>query len=406
LKTNYKILVADASRLMLSTVKHLIEKHNFGYILHFACDGKETCRVASQERPDLILIDIILPIMDGIRAIKVLKRMVTTRNIPIVVMTSERSLHEAFLAGADDFIYKPFHEYELLFRIRCALTLGQNMKKIKEQNELMFCQSIEMKHQYRQMEEQKKDIIDDITYSRRIQNAIMPNKEYLSTLFPEYFLYYKPKRIVSGDFYWATLKRDKIILAVADCTGHGISGAFLTIAGTAFLNEIVNFVYNDAAEMLNQLRLRIMRLLQQKGVEGEAADGMDISLSIFDTNELKMQYAGANNHSYLVRKDGTLQILSPDKMPIGIHENFNKPFQNHIIELEKGDMIYMFSDGYADQFGGERDQKFRNKRLHSLCTSVHAKTMNEQYDSFERTMDEWIGYRDQVDDMLIIGIRI
>jgi serine phosphatase RsbU (regulator of sigma subunit) len=391
---------------MISTVKQIIEKHDYGYILHFACDGKEACRIASNVKPDLILIDLILPIMDGTRAIRVLKRMTKTHNIPIVVMTSERSLHEAFEAGADDFIYKPFDEAELLFRIRCALTLGQNIKKIKDQNEQLICQSLEMKRQYRLMEEQKKDIIDDITYSRRIQNAILPNKNYLSTLFPEYFLYFKPKRIVSGDFYWITQKREKIILAVADCTGHGISGAFLTIAGTAFLNEIINFVYNDAAEMLNQLRNRIMRLLQQKGVEGEAADGMDISLCIFDFDEMKLQYAGANNQAFLVKANSELHIFAPDKMPIGIHANFNQPFKNHDIPVEKGDMIYMFSDGYADQFGGEHDQKFRNKRLLSLCTNLHSKSMNEQYEIFERTMDEWIGYRDQVDDMLLIGIRI
>jgi phosphoserine phosphatase RsbU/P len=406
LKNNYKILVADASRLVLSTVKQIIEKQENGYALFFACDGKETCRIASKEKPDLILVDIILPIMDGIRTIKVLKRMTITRNIPIVVMTSETLLHNAFEAGADDFIYKPFNEFELIFRIRCALTLGQNMKKIKDQNELLLFQSVEMKQQYKLMEEQKKDIIDDITYSRRIQNAIMPNRDYLSSLFPQYFLYYKPKRIVSGDFYWVSNKENKVILAVADCTGHGISGAFLTIAGTAFLNEIINYVYPDAADILNQLRMRIMRLLHQKGLEGEAADGMDISLCIFDFSENSLQYAGANNHAYLVKDNGTLQIFSPDKMPIGIHENFNKPFRNQEISLEKGDMVYMFSDGYADQFGGEHDQKFRNKRLQNLCLELHKKDMHEQYDRFERTMDEWIGYRDQIDDMLLIGIRI
>lgn len=406
MKNNYKILVVDASRLLLSTIRQIIEKQGFGYKLFFACDGKDACRVALKEKPDLILIDIVLPIMDGIRTIKIIKRMTLTRNIPIVVMTSDRQLHDAFAAGADDFIFKPFDEFELTFRIRCALTLGLNMNKIKEQNEMLTKQSVEMKRQYRLMEEQKKDIIDDITYSRRIQNAIMPNKEYLSVLFPAYFLYYKPKRIVSGDFYWVTQKRDKVILAVADCTGHGISGAFLTIAGTAFLNEIVNYVYNDAAEMLNQLRIRIMRLLQQKGVEGEAADGMDISLCIFDFQEMELQYAGANNQVYLVKNDGNLQIFAPDKMPIGIHANFNQPFQNLDIKLGKGDMVYMFSDGYADQFGGINDQKFRNKRLQNLCLSLHNKNMAEQYDGFERTMDEWIGYRDQIDDMIIIGIRM
>lgn len=402
----YKILVADGSQTILTTIENFIAKNNLSYQLSFALDGKTSCREAIKLKPDLILMDLAMSQMDGLRAIKILKRLKATRDIPIVVMTHERSLHDIFSTGADDFIYKPFDEFELLFRLRFALTLSSNMKKIKQQNELLVKQADEVKHQYRLMEEQRKDIIDDITYSRRIQNATMPSKEYMFTLFKEYFLYYKPKRIVSGDFYWVSHKENKTIVAVADCTGHGISGAFLTIAGTAFLNEIINYVQPDAGEILNQLRSRIMRLLHQKGVEGEASDGMDISLCVFDFQKKILQYAGANNPTYIVRNESSLIICSPDRMPIGIHENFTKPFKNHNIELFEGDMVYMFSDGYADQFGGEHDQKFRYKKLQQLCSDVHKLSMKKQYDVFESTMDEWIGYRDQVDDMLLIGIRI
>jgi sigma-B regulation protein RsbU (phosphoserine phosphatase) len=402
----YKILVADDSETILAAVKHVVEKNNLDYDLSFASDGRSACKLADQLKPDLILLDLIMPEMSGIRALELLKRNASTREIPVVIMTSIKSLTEAFSIGADDFIYKPFDEYELLFRIRFALTLSENMKKIKLQNDLLTKQSEEMKRQYRLVEDQRKDIIDDITYSRRIQNAIMPSKDYLASLFKQYFLYYKPKRIVSGDFYWVSNKDNKIILAVADCTGHGISGAFLTIAGTAFLNEIINYVQPDASEILNQLRLRIMRLLQQKGLEGEASDGMDISLCIFDFNEMTLQYAGANNATYIVRNDGSLQICLADRMPIGIHEHSTKPFTNHVIPIQKGDMVYMFSDGYADQFGGPLDQKFRYKRLQSLCIDLHTKAMPEQYEGFERTMDEWIGYRDQIDDIIIIGVKV
>ena len=263
-----------------------------------------------------------------------------------------------------------------------------------------------MQRQYRLMEEQKKDIIDDITYSRRIQNAIMPERSYLLTLLPEYFLFYKPKRIVSGDFYWVAQKDNKVILAAADCTGHGISGAFLTIAGTAFLNEILNYAFLDAADILEHLRKHVMRLLHQKGLEGEAADGMDISLRIFDFHQMEVQYAGANNSIMQIKKNKELFLFSPDKMPIGIHENYDKPFKNQFIKLEKGDMIYMYTDGYADQFGGPFDQKFRNKRLQQLCVDASGLSMGEQYQLFESTMDEWIGYRDQIDDILVIGIRV
>ncbi len=404
----YKILVADDSESILTSIQNIIEKNHLNYELTFATDGKTACKLASKLKPDLILIDIEMPIMDGIRAIKIIKRLKNCKSSPTIAMASSvDALHEAFTSGADDFIYKPFNEIELLFRLRFALTLDENMKKIKQQNQLLHQQSEEVKHQYLLMEEQKKEIIDDITYSRRIQNAIIPTKQLLSAIFPNYFLYFKPKRIVSGDFYWVSNKGDKTILAVADCTGHGISGAFLTIAGTAFLNEIiVSILQPDAAQILNLLRARIMRLLHQKGLEGEAADGMDISLCILDFKEMTIQYAGANNPSYLIRKDGSFHIFNADRMPIGIHVNYSRPFSNQFSNISEGDMIYMFSDGYADQFGGEFDQKFRYKKLQSLCMELHNKSMAEQYETFERTMDEWIGYRDQVDDMTIIGIGI
>ncbi len=402
----YKILVADTSEKTITSIAHIIKKYNLNYELTSVADGRKACKMANSINPDIIILAFRMAEMDGIRTVKVLKRLSQTKNIPTLLIASEKDLKEAYESGADDFIYKPFNELELLFRIRFALTLSENTKKSKHQNQMLQKQSEEVKRQYRLMEEQRKDIIDDITYSRRIQNAIMPSKEYLSMLFHENFVYNKPKRIVSGDFYWISFKENKAILAVADCTGHGISGAFLTIAGTTFLNEIINFCKPDAAEILNQLRLRIMRLLNQKGLEGEASDGMDISLCIFDFSKMSVQYAGANNATYIVRRNGELEILSPDKMPIGIHEHFTRSFKNCEINIEKGDMVYMFSDGYADQFGGPEDQKFRYKRFQNLCIEMHNKSMLEQYDGFERKMDEWIGYRDQVDDMLIIGVQI
>jgi phosphoserine phosphatase RsbU/P len=402
----YKILVADTSEKTTASIKHIIRKYNLNYELTIFTEGREACKKACTLNPDIIIFAVGMTDIDGIRAVKILKRLPQTKNIPALLIASARDLKDAYASGADDFIYKPFNELELLFRIRFALKLSENNKQLTQQNQLQKKQAEEVKRQYKVMEDQRKDMIDDITYSRRIQNAIMPSKEHISILFSEYFLFNKPKRIVSGDFYWISFKDNRTILAVADCTGHGISGAFLTIAGTAYLNEIINFCKPDPAEILNQLRLRIMRLLNQKGLEGEATDGMDISLCIFDFTEMKVQYAGANNATYVVRKNSELQILSADRMPIGIHEHYNRSFNNKELNVEKGDMIYLFSDGYADQFGGPEDQKFRYKRLQNLCVENHAKSMNEQYDAFERTMDEWIGYRDQVDDMLIIGIRI
>jgi len=402
----HKILVADSSEKMLTSIQSIVRKYNLNYEFIYTPDGRNACKIAAQINPDIIILNPDLNHFNGYRALKILKRLPQTRDIPTILISSSKNIKEAYYTGADDFVNISFTELELLFRIKFALSLSDNLKKLKQQNHLLQKQSEEVKRQYRLMESQRKDIIDDITYSRHIQNAIMPTKESLSLLFRECFVFNKPKRIVSGDFFWISFKEDKAIVAVADCTGHGISGAFLTIAGTAFLNEIINFCKADPSEILNQLRTRIMRLLNQKGLEGEASDGMDISLCVFDFDHNKLSYAGANNAVYLVRKNGTLEILNPDRMPIGIHENFTRSFGNQEKNIEKGDMIYMFSDGYADQFGGPGDQKFRYKRFQNLCVELHDKPMNQQYERFERTMDEWIGHRDQIDDMLIIGLRI
>jgi serine phosphatase RsbU (regulator of sigma subunit) len=315
-------------------------------------------------------------------------------------MSSTPLLKDAYTAGANDFISKPFKEFELLLRIKQAMNLLEKINQIQQQNNQLKNQNIELA-------EKNKEIIDDINYSLRIQTALLPSNDYLKQLLSEHFIFFKPKSIVSGDFYWITQKENKIIIAAADCTGHGISGAFMTIAGTAFLNEIVSHhKFINADEILNQLRNRVMRLLHQKGEFGEASDGMDIALCIFDFSNHIMQYAGANNPLYIVRKNGEIEILKADNIPIGIHINFTKPFTVHNLEINKGDMVYMFSDGYADQFGGPDDQKFRYKRLQEMFVKIHKKSTTEQLKIVTKTFYDWLGNNIQIDDILIIGIRI
>jgi serine phosphatase RsbU (regulator of sigma subunit) len=356
--------------------------------------------------PNLVILEVGINSQEVIPTIRILKRLRETKNIPVILTSYESTLLDDFFsAGADDFIFPPFSLQNLYYRLKVDLQLGETLNTIKKQNELLTHQSEELKKQYNLVDVQRKDMIADITYSRRIQNAIIPSRETLAEYFTEYFLFFRPKRIVSGDFYWVATRDNKTIVAVADCTGHGISGAFLTVAGIAFLNEIINYTPLNAAEFLNQLRYRIMRLLHQRGVEGETTDGMDISLAIIDFENLELQFAGANTPAYLINNNN-LTILPPDKMPIGIHELSNKPFKNQNLSLSKGNMLYLFSDGYIDQFGGPNDQKFRSKNFQELCLSASNLKASEQYKIFENTIDEWMGFRDQIDDITVIGIRI
>jgi ligand-binding sensor domain-containing protein/serine phosphatase RsbU (regulator of sigma subunit)/ABC-type amino acid transport substrate-binding protein len=253
--------------------------------------------------------------------------------------------------------------------------------------------------------QQKKEIEDSILYAQRIQNSLLPGAAVLAALLPEHFIFFKPRDIVSGDFYWANFIRGKLIITAADCTGHGVPGAFMSMLGIAFLNEIVNKQEQiDASIILEQLRNEIIQALGQTGAEGESKDGMDMALCIIDQENRTVQFAGANNPLYHIR-NREINVIKGDKMPVSIHETM-PPFTSHELKLEKGDALYVFSDGYADQFGGPRGKKFMYKAFKELLAGISDKPMSEQIEILEKTMEDWQGTLDQIDDMVIIGIRI
>jgi serine phosphatase RsbU (regulator of sigma subunit) len=255
------------------------------------------------------------------------------------------------------------------------------------------------------IELKNKDITDSINYAKRIQEAILPTLENFKSLFPESFILFKPKDIVSGDFYWLTEKNGQILVAAADCTGHGVPGAFTSMIGNALLNEIVNDrTILEPGKILDALREGIIKALKQSGKEGESKDGMDISLCSINAKTKQLQFAGAYNPLFIVRK-GTLIEIKADKYPIGISDR-KSLFTNHTLDLQKGDTLYIFSDGFADQFGGPDGKKFMRKRFKEHLLQIQAKNMDEQWKMLNLAITEWQGPIEQVDDILIIGIRI
>ena len=253
---------------------------------------------------------------------------------------------------------------------------------------------------------QKKQITDSIEYASRIQTAILPPGDYISKIIPDHFILYKPRDIVSGDFYWITHKDNKIVMAAVDCTGHGVPGAFMSMLGFAFLNEIVNKETElKASSILNQLRDYVKASLHQTGKEGEAKDGMDIALCVIDLDNLKMQYSGAYNPLYLIRNKEFISFKA-DRMPIGIHIIEKESFTNHEIEIQKGDIIYIFTDGYIDQFGGSNSRKFKLAPFKDLLISIKEKPMKEQKQILEQKFSDWRGSHEQIDDVLVMGIKI
>ncbi len=254
--------------------------------------------------------------------------------------------------------------------------------------------------------EQTKEITDSIHYAGKIQNAMLPPADFIQRLLPEHFIIYRPRDIVSGDFYWITEKNNKIIVLISDCTGHGVPGALMSMLGVAFLNEIVS--KNDAIStnlILDELRSHVIQSLHQTGREGESQDGMDVTVYMIDRDTRELEYAGANN-SLLIFRPSEMIELKADKMPIGIHKKANEPFAKKTITLQPGDMIYAFSDGYPDQFGGPKGKKFMIRNFKQLLSEVHLKSPREQGKILEETLNKWMEHTQQVDDILVMGVRV
>lgn len=290
----------------------------------------------------------------------------------------------------------------------------------------------EIMRQRDKITEQNQEITDSILYARRIQNAILPPDDLLKKALRDYFILNKPRDIVSGDFYWLTYRNGQAIIAAADCTGHGVPGAFMSMLGIASLNEIVNKNEHIAAnEVLNKLRENIIHSLHQTGKEGEQKDGMDMTICIFDKNTYECQFAGANNPAYFVRpKSQTKNIaeiisfeqgdveskikivetdkyelleIKPDKMPIGIYGTEIRPFTNNIIKLEENNAIYIFSDGFADQFGGPKGKKFKYLQFKEILLETQELPMEKQKEELNSRIEAWRGDLSQIDDILVIG---
>jgi len=285
-------------------------------------------------------------------------------------------------------------------------------EEIEAQKEEIEAQ-LDMATQQRDMiSRQKEQIVDSIRYAEKIQSAILPPEDALSESVTDHFILFKPRDIVSGDYYWTTLQDEKLLIAVADCTGHGVPGAFLSMLGISSLNEIVNRSASiHANQILEQLRDYVIESLHQTGREGEAQDGIEIALCVIDTEKNELEFAGANRPIYILRKHASdssheLMHIKADKMPIGIYEQEMKPFSNNFIQLEKNDSIYLFSDGYVDQLGGPARKTFRSRYFMQLLLDIQDNPMEIQKNILVEKLEAWQGKVEQIDDILVVGIKI
>ena len=289
--------------------------------------------------------------------------------------------------------------------ILLALVIFRSLRKTRKANKIIAEQKQEVEHQKHIVEEKHKEITDSINYAERIQRTFLATDELLNQHLNNYFIYFKPKDVVSGDFYWAnTLTNGNFILATADSTGHGVPGAIMSLLNITSLEKAIEHL-SDPAEILNHTRQTIIKRLKRDGSAEGGKDGMDCSLIIFDIKNKQLHIAAANNPVWIVRGNELIEIKA-DKMPVGKHDRDQDSFTSHSIQINEGDIIYTLTDGFPDQFGGEKGKKFMSKNLKELLTSNSHLSMNEQKELLNQTFNKWVGNLEQVDDVTLIGIKI
>lgn len=264
--------------------------------------------------------------------------------------------------------------------------------------------TVELKMQKEMVEEKNREVLDSINYALRLQKAILPTIAKVKSALPNSFVYFRPKDIVSGDFYWMNEGEDRIIIGAIDCTGHGVPGALVSVVGANGLNRCVKeFNLIEPAEILDKLSELVQETFQSD--EDQVKDGMDGALCAIDLKNKRLTYAGANNPLWILRNAiGEFEEIKANKQPIGNYE-FAKPFTNHELQMYEGDTIYIFSDGYVDQFGGEKGKKFKYSALKNLLIKHQSNSLEEQYKALDKAFVEWKGDLEQLDDVCMIAVR-
>ncbi len=286
------------------------------------------------------------------------------------------------------------------------IEIAHAVEKSEQEKEIYRLRNIELKAAYDIIEENNKEITASINYASRIQKAILPAPEEIEGLDDNYFILFKPKDIVSGDFYWFNSIADKLFVVAGDCTGHGVPGALMSMLGISFLEEIVNYrKITESGRILDELRKEVQNALRQKGSKQEAKDGMDISLCVIDRSKKMLQYSGAYNNLYLIRNDELIEFPA-DRMPIAVFDMTSESFKTNNIEIRKNDILYMLSDGYADQFGGPNNKKYKYATLKSFLLSIHKLPMPKQQQKLDEEFLSWKGTKNQTDDVVIVGMKI
>ncbi len=413
------ILCVDDEQIVLTSLKAQLRRiFNTEFDIEVAESGDEAIEIIEElleegvEFP-LIISDQIMPGMSGDELLVYAhENSSETFSIMLTGQADANAIGRAVNnANLYRYISKPWNETDLQMTVKEAVKGFWQAKKIKEQNlelkkynehleELVTERTHEVIKQKEIIEKKNNDILASINYATRIQKAILPQKKYFKKIVDNFVLYL-PKDIVSGDFFWLKEKEDKIYIVAADCTGHGVPGAFMSMLGISFLNEIIK-TSDKPDSILNLLRDRVITTLNATNEDMQVQDGMDIALSVYDKKNKTLEFSGAYNPLLIVR-DNEMTVIKADRMPIGVHIKDKNEFTSQKIDVKPNDKFYMFSDGYIDQFGGEKDKRFKMKNFRNLILKIHKENFDKQKELLIRHFEDWRGDKNQLDDIVIIG---
>lgn len=405
------------------------------YKVLIAESGFKALEILANNTVCVIITDQRMPKMSGTELLEQVRNMYPS--IIRMVITGYSDV-EAIIGAINKgqvfrYIIKPWDENELRITLDNALQLfaaeqnyrelfnelqqkviertaeiEQQKEEISAQRDSLELLNQELKKQKESIELTNKNITASITYALRIQQAILPGKSFIASLIKQSFIFYRSKDIVSGDFYWFRQKNEIVYFAAVDCTGHGVPGAFMSIVANNMLNHVLDTAQNKVtpAELLNLVSININKTLRNTVHDNNIKDGMDIALCAYDKSNKSLQYAGAGNPLVIIRNSEIIEY-KPDKFPVGelFDETFSS-YRNNYISLQTDDMLYLYSDGYIDQFGGEHQRKFMKKNFQKLLISLHKYEIEVQKIFIEKAFDEWKGNNNQTDDVLIIGVKI
>jgi phosphoserine phosphatase RsbU/P len=386
------ILIVDDNPRNLQVLGGMLQRE--GMNLEFALNGISALEWLNKKTFDLVLLDIMMPGMDGFEVCSQMKNNPSMSGIPVIFITAKtdsESIIKGFETGGVDYITKPFIPGELLARVRSQIQIQKAKEKI-----LQYSRDIEARN---------RNIRSSIEYAKYIQTAVMHTSFSKSEFMPDYFILNVPKDIVSGDFYWFYEIDDLFILAVMDCTGHGVPGGFMSILGITLLNEIViQDKILSPEKILDNLRDRIIRSLDQNQGNIKIRDGMAGSVISYNKKTKNLCYSGSFN-PLLIMHNHELEVFKADRLPIGYYEKTGN-FNLVSIPVEKGDIIYMYSDGYIDQFGGPDKRKITSKAFMLLVKKYHELPIPDQKRELVNFLSRWKEDTDQTDDILVVGLRL